>query len=63
MDMQRIHAAVVGDLPLNDLTVAERLAFAHEIKKVEVRRAQRNALPKRFVLPPVIEAMYRGRSS
>lgn len=61
MDIMRIQAAVVGDLPVNDLTVAERHAFAHEVAKVEVLRAKKPQ-PTRFVLPAVIERMYRGRS-
>lgn len=60
MDIQRIHAAVKGDLPVTELTVPERHAFAHEVAKVEVLRAQKP--PARFVLPVVIERMYRGRS-
>jgi len=61
MDIKRIHAAVEGDLPVTELTVAERHAFAHEVAKVEVLRAQKPQ-PTRFVLPAVIERMYRGRS-
>lgn len=60
MDIKRIQAAVVGDLPVTELTVPERHAFAHEVAKVEVLRAKKPQ--HRFVLPPAIERMYRGHS-
>lgn len=64
MDLNRLHAALVGDLDLHDLSVAERLAFAHEIVRAEVRsRPAPERLPERFVLPEYIEAVFRGRSS
>lgn len=63
MDMNRIQAALNGELDLSNLTVVERMAVAHEVVRAELRRPQREPLPERYVLPEYIEAMFRGRSS
>lgn len=64
MDIQRIHAALEGDLALNDLSVAERMAFAHEIVRAEVRRPVELRAPcPRFTVPEAVERLYRGTSS
>ena len=64
MDIQRIHAAIVGDLELHDLSVAERMALAHEVIRAEVRRpVAAPATPLRFTVPEAIERLYRGTSS
>lgn len=62
MDMTRIQAALEGRLDLCELTVPERLAFAHEAAP-EVRRPVVRKAPLRFVVPEYIERLYRGTSS
>jgi hypothetical protein len=64
MDIERIHSALNGTIDLFDLNVAERMVFAREVIRAELRRpiTVRDAAP-RFVVPEAIERLYRGASS
>lgn len=63
MDIERIHAALEGTLDLFNLSVAERIVFAHEIVRAELVRPSKRTPCSRFVVPEAIERMYRGTSS
>lgn len=64
MDIKRIHAVLEGTVELYDLSVAERLALAHEVVRAELRRpVAPRATPVRFTVPEAVERLYRGTSS
>lgn len=63
MDALRLQLALDGDLGLDELTIAERLALAHEVLRADVRRPALAATRASFVLPEHIERLYRGTSS
>lgn len=60
MDMHLINQVLAGDVGVDELSVPERMAVMQMVIAAEVKPAPK-PLPKRFVLPPAIEAMYRGR--
>lgn len=63
MDVQLVQLALAGDFPLEDLSIPERLALTQaEILRVVIIPAE-PTLPLRFVLPPQLEQLFRGRSS
>ncbi len=60
MDAVKINEVIEGRIGVDELSVADRLAFTQLVVRAQVKRAE--PLPTRFLLPPAIEAMYRGRS-
>lgn len=61
MDTQYVIDALRGKVDLSDLTVAERLAFAHEVTPRVERDEDDFVPPRAFVVPPEIERLYKGR--
>lgn len=60
MDVQLIQKALDGSVSLDELSVPERLALAQvEVLRVDI--TPKYEAPLRFLLPPAIERMYRGR--
>lgn len=65
MDAKRIELALDGGLELFDLTVAERLALAHEFVAASTVARSDDAEddfvpPRAFLVPARLERMYRG---
>jgi hypothetical protein len=59
MDVSRVIAALRNESEIDNLSVAERMAFAH-MQVVQARvRTPEVVLPKRFLVPHAIEQMYR----
>ena len=62
MDTNTVNEVLEGRRGIDELSVAQRMAFAKLVVRAEVKRANPEPRPTRFLLPPAIEAMYRGRS-
>lgn len=63
MDSELLLAVLEGDVSIDELSIAERLAFGHEIIAARVKPRDEFVPPARFLVPPAIEAYYRRRAS